>query len=627
MPPNNTRAFADDDATGESDGDALDQLVTNSSSEESSNTSKDELKDCKKSDDSDEKTTDSDASETTAFGDASSDGDYSSKDSNDCNNDSSNSKLLAAAAAVAAVSLYGVEKHRQKKLTQVPLVMGQIPKSSRMESIKEKLTQQDGILSKPIVPAMVVGTHAQLASGAAYMSRGPSNNKGVLRYSEMLLSSYDGAEIVLEWEFPETRKLATISHPTILILHGINNSSKYGYIKNLQRTMTHRGWNAVAMNFRGCNGVLKTPRSYTAAYTGDLRSAVNQLTGRMKDNQVPLFLVGNSLGANLITKYLGEEGLAGTLPSNVMGGISLGNPFSFRSNYIGFPFGQVIGAARKLNLMKQHRSMSFNSQQPQKNVLHPSRINLASLDEALAPTMIRTETFPPFSPKIGYGHAKRDSDTSIQNIDNTTASPAGDYWADSSCYKQGRHVSVPLLHVVAQDDNLCHWSSQYFLGYSLQNPNVLFVNTKTGGHLGWWHSSSKGITSWADDATADFIQAVLDTRNVEPTQIDVASIDIDDAHNLYAVYRTHDSNSSDGRTTRALPGDCDSDSTIATRSSYSSKNYDSNNKENSQSQAYFRYKEVLLLHQYKNEERILEKNRVIEKDESIELARLQRSRL
>jgi predicted alpha/beta-fold hydrolase len=41
---------------------------------------------------------------------------------------------------------------------------------------------------------------------------------------------------------------------------------------------------------------------------------------------VPMFLVGNSLGANVVTKYLGEDSMAGILPACVAGGISLGNP-------------------------------------------------------------------------------------------------------------------------------------------------------------------------------------------------------------------------------------------------------------------------------------------------------------
>jgi predicted alpha/beta-fold hydrolase len=754
MPPNNSSIFVDDDNEEASNGTYSDQHDDSNSNIDSDCYSKsdDSWKDC------DEKTTDSEASDL-----FSSSEEESSSEQPDNAPKPSKRLLSSASAATAAASvccLYALEKHRQTKLTNIPLVMGQIPAGSQMESIYDKLKKggehekSGGVLNQPIVPSLFVGTNGQLASTAAYLSSGQSSSvSSVVRFSETLVSSYDGAEIHLDWEVPNhqynnknknnnkrgrekkenqptsiatttaiataiatstaTRKTGilsgTISHPTILILHGINNSSQYGYIKSLQRAMTDRGWNAVAMNFRGCakhkrglrNTIpMTTPRSYTASYTGDLRSIVHQITGRMDNNrQLPLFLVGNSLGANLVTKYLGEEGLAGTLPRNVVGGVSLGNPFRFRADRIPIvPFGAMMGAARKANYFFQRKamviSMTGNGNKTNNNTkvhVHsdPRTITLASLDRVLAPTMVRTVSHPPYETKIGYGHKKRgnstntndsgstsnDASSSSTEEDASSASAADAYWADSSCYKQGRHVSVPLLHIIARDDNLCYDSARYFLGYSLQNPNVVVVQTRTGGHLGWWHkpssastSSSWGLNSWADGATADFIRAVMET-NAEreegnhPSNHQAITAAIDDAHNLFGSNRisgsisesigSDDSSSSSSPATRGtrtsmrvLPGDCDDDSTIATNDH---SNYNNNNNSISRSiprettggggttaarspkpsRTYFQFQQVLLLQQQQQHrgDENLERNRLLEKHESIELARLFRSRL
>ena len=743
MLPNNSSVFVDGDSDSEeeSNGADSDQLDSNSNSaSKSASKSDDSWKDC-----DDEKTTDSEASDL-----FSSLEEESSSEQPDNNAPKPTTRLLASATAVAAVcSIYALEKHRQKKLTRIPLVMGQIPPGSQMKSICGKLQTSNGeseyeksggVLNRPIVPSLFVGTNGQLASAAAYLNSGPSSSVPfVVRFSETLVSSYDGAEIHLDWEVPnhqhnnnnnnknnkkggrekeEDNKPATsrktaillgnISHPTILILHGINNSSQYGYIKSLQRTMTDRGWNAVAMNFRGCakdnRGIrnfnntipMTTPRSYTASYTGDLRSIVHQLTGRMTDNYnnnnichqpqqqlPPLFLVGNSLGANLVTKYLGEEGLAGTLPRNVVGGVSLGNPFRFRADHIHtLPFGAMMGAARKANYFFQRKAMAIsmpgntnttNNNNTNKVHVHsdPRTITLASLDKVLAPTMIRTVSHPPYETKIGYGHEKSGNSSTSNAVSSASDSAADAYWADSSCYKQGRHVSVPLLHIIARDDNLCYESAKKFMSYSLQNPNVVVVQTRTGGHLGWWHTPSSasstsspswGLNSWADGATADFIRAVMETNaerneaNNNPNsnhQATIAAATIDDAHNLFASNRissnrnnesiSSDDNSSSnatrgtGTSMRALPGDCDGDgdSTIATNDH---SNYNNNNitsipraaaRSPQTSRTYFQFQRVLLLQQqqhHKDEEN-LERNRLLEKYESIELARLFRSRL
>eukprot|EP00957_Ditylum_brightwellii_P151835 11561690-Ditylum_brightwellii.AAC.1 len=164
----------------------------------------------------------------------------------------------------------------------------------------------------------------------------------------------DGAQIAIDWEIPsnlisphpsslhtritkqeriQSVLYGPITSPVVLILHGINNDASFGYIRSLMRACTDRGWIAAGMNFRGMGGMkLHTPRGYNGAYTGDLRCIVHKITSRMKNNTsnnshhnesslppTPLFLVGNSLGANIMAKYLGEEGMSNTLPINVAG--------------------------------------------------------------------------------------------------------------------------------------------------------------------------------------------------------------------------------------------------------------------------------------------------------------------
>ena len=115
----------------------------------------------------------------------------------------------------------------------------------------------------------------------------------------------DGAQLALDWEVPsdiiqpdspnddEATAKQNIQHlilngpiprPVVIILHGINNDASFGYMKSLQRTYVKRGWVAACMNFRGCGGVeMTTPRGYNGAYTGDLRSVVQQISSRMMD--------------------------------------------------------------------------------------------------------------------------------------------------------------------------------------------------------------------------------------------------------------------------------------------------------------------------------------------------------
>jgi predicted alpha/beta-fold hydrolase len=329
----------------------------------------------------------------------------------------------------------------------------------------------------------------------------------------------DGATIALDWELPppdiysksaKERKERVlngpIQQPVVLILHGINNDSSFGYVRSLMRECSNRGWIAVGMNFRGCGGApVTTPRGYTGAYTGDIRGVVQSISARL-DDDVPLFLVGNSLGANLITKYLGEEGLSGTLPKCVAGGISLGNPLHIHSKNIAFPWGYMLSlGARKGVLENLRKFLPMLMKSPQYRTA-VRRALLAStigeFDEAMAPVFIRNEPTHPFTFKIGYKNGEA-------------------YWHDASSYRVIGHVPVPLLLLTSQDDFLVYKGSTAKMTYSLSNPNVMVVKTKCGGHLGW-HESPPDTgnmfgfgTSWADTATADFIEAILDSRKTE----------------------------------------------------------------------------------------------------------------
>jgi len=360
----------------------------------------------------------------------------------------------------------------------------------------------------------------------------------------------DGATVAVDWEIPplpstvvdeqqrdhhaeELRrtKREVLHGPlhgrvVVLILHGLNNHSNFGYVRSLMRACTDRGWVAACMNFRGCadgNGAefgskqstssskMTTPRGYNGAYTGDLRCTVWRISARLGPTSM-LFLVGNSLGANLVTKYLGEEGLSGTLPKCVAGGVALGNPMSINSRKASKYASPLMALGIKKFLVENwssirhfvFRDRGFRTA-IRRALLVPT---LGQVDDALAPTMVRNDPNYPFSFRVGYENGEA-------------------YWKEASSFRYVQHISVPTLQLIAGDDFLIFHPFRGRLRYCMTNPNVLVVETKCGGHLGWQESppdSSGGLfglaegTSWADAATTDFIAAVLEAQQHQPSQ-------------------------------------------------------------------------------------------------------------
>lgn len=67
------------------------------------------------------------------------------------------------------------------------------------------------------------------------------------------------------------------------------------------------GYRAIVVNFRGCAGVpLTSPQLYSAGHTDDIRQAVTYISHRYP--KAPLLAVGFSLGANVMSRYVAQEG-------------------------------------------------------------------------------------------------------------------------------------------------------------------------------------------------------------------------------------------------------------------------------------------------------------------------------
>lgn len=260
------------------------------------------------------------------------------------------------------------ELHLQKKLTEPPQIFYQDGHAKKLI-----LDERNTAFSKEITPRLYIGTRSILASAMAYCHHGPPETRET--FQEVMTMGTDGSAITLDWELPTQTYTSSfdafqnlfdrkekilngpIIDPVVIILHGINNNSKFGYIRSLMRNCTSKGWIGCAVTFRGAGCVgLRTPRGYNAAYTGDLRLIIKSLSKRLKDN-IPIFIVGNSLGANVMVKYLGEEGYNRTLPSCVIGAISLGNPLLIQSDKVTSPWAELLALGIKKAFIQNWRTV------------------------------------------------------------------------------------------------------------------------------------------------------------------------------------------------------------------------------------------------------------------------------
>jgi uncharacterized protein len=134
--------------------------------------------------------------------------------------------------------------------------------------------------------------------------------------------------------------------PTVVVLHGLEGSSRAPYVRRMVAAARAEGLAAVAVNFRGCSGELnRLPRLYHSGDTSDLARVVARLAAERPGR--PLAVAGFSLGANVVAKWLGERG--DDLPAEVRAGAAICAPFDLAA------CGAAIDRARGMGALYRER--------------------------------------------------------------------------------------------------------------------------------------------------------------------------------------------------------------------------------------------------------------------------------
>jgi predicted alpha/beta-fold hydrolase len=264
--------------------------------------------------------------------------------------------------------------------------------------------------------------------------------------------------------------------PVVLLLHGLEGSSRAGYIRGALTTIRSLGLAACALNFRGCSGELnRLPRFYHSGDTRDLALAVERLTAERPGRAVGL--LGYSLGGNLVAKYLGERGDA--LPPAVRGGAVVSVPFD------------LAGCARTLDghraAARFYRALFLRSLR--RKALAKASLFPEAIDAARAS---RARTFAEFD---GWVTAPLNGFDSAQQ-----------YWDRSSSGPLITGVRRPLHVLAARDDPFIPEPLPRWAG---ENPRILAEVTAFGGHLGFIEGAPWSFRRYAETEPVMWLSGLL----------------------------------------------------------------------------------------------------------------------
>lgn len=296
------------------------------------------------------------------------------------------------------------------------------------------------------------------------------------------------ATVTERWETPDGDEIDVIrlgtspGSPRLILVHGLEGSVRSHYVGGLLDAAWGRGWGGDLLIFRTCNGeVNRARRSYHSGETDDLDLVVQRVATEYP--KAPLGLVGVSLGANVLLKWLGER--SRDIPPQVAAAVAISTPFDLArsARRIGQGFSRVY---------ERHFLKSLRAKALAKIDRFP---DLAKREAVLAARTI-WEFDDAYTAAV---HGFRD---------------AADYYAQSSSIQFLPGIRVPTLLLSARDDPFHPPEVLDEVERIAQtNPYLATDFPARGGHVGFVEGTVPWrARSYAESRAASFLAQKLQSR-------------------------------------------------------------------------------------------------------------------
>ncbi|KAF2652829.1 AB-hydrolase YheT, partial [Lophiostoma macrostomum CBS 122681] len=248
--------------------------------------------------------------------------------------------------------------------------------------------------------------------------------------------------------------------PMLICLHGLSGGSHEIYLRHVVAPMAALGWECCVVTARGCAmSKVTTPHLFNARSTWDVRQTVQWLRATFPKR--PLYAVGFSMGANILTNYCGEEGERCELQAAV----ACSNPWNLelshwalRRTWVGHELYLRVLGKSVVGLYEKNKEVILqNGEVDHEKVMHCKY--LYEFDRVVQ------------APTWGYP-------------------TEGTYYRDASSSDAVTAIRIPFLGINAEDDPISSYEAIPYEEFK-QNPNTVLVTTNWGGHLSWFQVGGK----------------------------------------------------------------------------------------------------------------------------------------
>lgn len=277
----------------------------------------------------------------------------------------------------------------------------------------------------------------------------------------------DGDFLDLDWSFANKP-----TNKVFILIHGVEGNAQRAYIKGSAKQVNLNGYDACAINLRGCSGEINRHyRSYHGGATEDIEAVIHHILASKKYSEINI--KGFSLGGNLTLKYLGENR---DIPQEIKAAIAVSVPCELYDSQLKFlkTENTLYGKRFKKQMVDKLRV---------KQKLFPD-----SISESAIENLVTLKDFDDAYTSLAHGFKD-----------------GMDYYAKSSCRQFLPNIKIQTLIINAQNDSFLG-PECYPYKEAKDNPNLYLEVPKYGGHVGF--HGPKNIT-YTEKRVIKFMNEVL----------------------------------------------------------------------------------------------------------------------
>lgn len=256
----------------------------------------------------------------------------------------------------------------------------------------------------------------------------------------------------------------------VILCHGLEGNSSSTYIQTTGKILQQNNFDVVAMNYRFCSGEINRQlKTYHSGDTTDLNLTIASILPEYKE----IYLVGFSLGGNLVLKHIGDG--KHNLSTKIKGVIGISVPVDL--------YGSALELSKTKNIFyAKHFLKTLKKKIKLKKKQYPE-LNIEGLKKVK--TLI-------------------DFDNYFTSIINGFKD-ARDYYAKSNSKQFLHKIKIPTLIINALDDPFLSESCYPFTEAKSKN-NLYLMTPKYGGHVGF--TSSNKNPFWCEKQILAFIKNI-----------------------------------------------------------------------------------------------------------------------